>query len=168
VSIDATLSNYKNDDVTHRADIHLLFHRPTNYTKVFWHVLIDDFIHLHQIPKDRWVLKSDHDSCWTSDDLETPLNEVWCKLREMFPKETPYVDLSPFASFGITSPKLVRVDIERVRGAEPFRKYTVKVHEYLDRHDLISSLLKQDGILPLLINLPGWDELAKAKLRDPY
>lgn len=155
-------------ETKHWADIHLLFHRPTNYTKVFWCVALDSVVHYFDLLPDMWDLKSDHDSCWSSDGLDSPLNKVWWTLRERFSPDIPYHDLSPFVMF-CRDPSLVRVDIDKVSAMGDYpKKYSVVIHEPTNRHDLIREMLKQESLLPLLINVPGWGALVKNKLRDSY
>lgn len=56
-----------------RRYVHLMFHRPDNYTKVLWHVA-------HDLKKETeikiWELKIDHDSEWVSSGLESPMRKL--------------------------------------------------------------------------------------------
>jgi len=48
--------------------INYLFHRPNNYTKVWEHISDKPVFNIRN-PEIEWVMKSNHDSCWTSDGL---------------------------------------------------------------------------------------------------
>jgi hypothetical protein len=127
VPVDARLSYYGGSrEIKHNADIHLIFHRPSNYTKVFWHVVYDGFIPDYKIPEDGWVMESDHDSCWTSDGLSMPLFKVRQELVGKFDEKLG-PKLSWFVSFGLIGPKLRRVELTRVGTDSYCRQYKVKL-----------------------------------------
>lgn len=127
VPIDAQLSHYgETHETRYTVDIHLLFHRPSNYTKVFWHVVYDGFVPDYKIPEDGWVMESDHDSCWTSDGLSTPINKVWQTLKGKL-QDIPANKLHEYVSFGLLGPKLHRVELTRVRTDSYCRQYKVKL-----------------------------------------
>lgn len=56
-----------------RRYVHLLFHRPGNYTKVLWHVSKNLKRETEILV---WKLEADHDSCWISDGLESPMRKL--------------------------------------------------------------------------------------------
>lgn len=67
IAVKVGLSHYtdEGDEDHERATIHLIFCRPTNYTKVF--SCVNDS---WSIPKaDDFTMRSDHDSCWRSDGM---------------------------------------------------------------------------------------------------
>ncbi len=65
----------KGDDA--RKLVHLLFHRPRSYTKVLWAESDGP-----SRPEDFsvWELKCNHDSCWRTDGISTPLNQLALKM----------------------------------------------------------------------------------------
>lgn len=87
----------------HRQDIHFLFVRPSNYTKVF--VCMPDFREFRIIDVERvWKQTSDHDSCWRSDgmrdvtDVYFKLCDPICKAKKCAPKDvntSNYLDYPP-------------------------------------------------------------------------
>jgi len=139
VQIDASFTLHPDDEhaeddsINHRASINLLFHRPSNYTKVFWHVQFPDgpYKMLREIPKDAWKMESDHDSCWTSDGLSSPLHRVYMELRNKFPQER-FREISEFVSFGLVSDKLFKVKIEKVKenAYKEAGAYTIELGDY--------------------------------------
>jgi hypothetical protein len=54
-----------------------IFHRPSNYTKVLFHVIDETFIRAHDLKNMK--LTSDHDSCWRTDGVESELRKVHWK-----------------------------------------------------------------------------------------
>ena len=134
INIDARLSLYKASEKEKKEtrDIHLLFNRPGNYTKVFWHVVNNGIIHHDKIPKDGWDLKCDHDSCWTSDGLQSPLFDIRCKMMDAFKKEVRS-ELSWFVNFGMFSGvRVFEADIQKVPSADPYdRKYLITLGKQL-------------------------------------
>lgn len=85
--------------------IHFLFQRPHNYTKVFMAVegceyaMIEErmkrrawvkldgggdqrVFHVADLNNLNWHMTSDHDSCWTSDGVDSPLFQIWMQMRK--------------------------------------------------------------------------------------
>ncbi len=86
--------------------IHLLFHRPSNYTKVMWQVSNDPRLRMESF-KD-WKVLSDHDSCWKSDGIGTPLFQLYIEMcRTTNPAAKP-VNLVAEARL-LSAPKIVEV-----------------------------------------------------------
>lgn len=69
------------DEIRQSSMIHLIFARPTNYTKV-WAAVDRSW----QRPKpEAFVMKSDHDSCWSTDglrDISSTYLDLLHKVRE--------------------------------------------------------------------------------------
>lgn len=89
VSLDLRLSAHQKDETGHTSRIvHLIFERPSNYTKV-WAVTDDAW----QVPKpEAFTMRSDHDSCWRSDGLRViteAYSDLFEKLRERNPGCSP-------------------------------------------------------------------------------
>lgn len=140
VNIDARANYYGSDEGPFRTelkelrDIHILFHRPHNYTKVFFYVEKNDFVHLHNIPQEGWKLESDHDSCWTSDGLDTPLNKIYWDMRDEFPKDIHnkiswHINFSVFGGV-----KIFKADLNKIK-AQPYPKYHIAIGECLKKAD---------------------------------
>lgn len=153
VQIDMSFSIYaekEEDEINHRAVINLLFNRPNNATKVFWHVQMDEkYKMLREIPIDGWKLESDHDSCWTTDGLSSPLHQVYFKLRDMFPQDR-IKEISEFVSFGLVSEKHYKAKITNVSEHNCYgpRAYTIELGDeakvyFCDEEslDMMKSLL---------------------------
>jgi hypothetical protein len=130
INIDARLSLYRDSgkEKKESRDIHLLFHRPGNYTKVFWHVVENGFTHLHEIPKDGWELKCDHDSCWTSDGLDSPLFKIRCEMMDAF-KEKDRKEVSWHVGFSVFSGiKIFEAGLSKVESRDLFeRRYLISL-----------------------------------------
>ena len=78
----------KNDyggSIIHRK-VHLMFHRPDNYTKVLWNVSDEWNYREHTVCV--WQLKSNHDSCWRTDGIESPFFQL---AQEMIEEVQPRV-----------------------------------------------------------------------------
>jgi len=127
---------FKNDDQFKvRRQIHLLFHRPSNYTKVFWHIVKDDHQLVEKIPSNKWELESDHDSCWTSDGLQSPMNKVHDEIVNQFDeadrkKISWHVNFDIFGGFHIFE----GCKVERVPGIEHYqRQYIVTLGKIKSR-----------------------------------
>jgi len=61
--------------------VHLIFERPTSYTKVFCFVS-DRHIGSHQLNPAAFVMESDHDSCWRVDGLRE-IDRAWFAIRNL-------------------------------------------------------------------------------------
>ena len=133
VCVVAKFSLYGDDeDRLSTKQIHFLFQRPSNYTKVF--ILVNDnkYTRLEEIPSNGWTLKSDHDSCWRSDGVGSPLFKAWCELRNQF-QEEDWKKISEFVSFGFMSPALYKAELTAIPNNDPWdRKYTIKLGEKID------------------------------------
>lgn len=104
IPIDARATIYDDDgeSETYR-DIHFLFQRPHNYTKVFiaidgwkyavipgekyrrreWKWLTKDRVHgIKGLNDLNWHMTSDHDSCWRSDGVDSPLFQIGMHMRD--------------------------------------------------------------------------------------
>lgn len=56
-----------------RRTVHLMFHRPDNYTKALWNISTKlDSYRDYQV----WLLKADHDSCWRTDGVGSPFFQL--------------------------------------------------------------------------------------------
>lgn len=76
--------------------VHILFHRPNNYTQVLWNIA--DFRNKY---KDFyvWDVKCSHDSEWRTDGLATPLFHLGFQMaKELDPKARP-IDCEVIARF---------------------------------------------------------------------
>jgi hypothetical protein len=104
-----------------RTSIHLLFHRPHNYTKVFFFEDTQDvqfYPHLIDNKKIEWQLQSDHDSCWSSDGLRC-LDKVYQRLKDDLAKKLKVdidklegqINPSEFISFGMFGPKRLQGEV---------------------------------------------------------
>jgi len=90
-----------------RRYIHLLFHRPSNYTKVLWNVTDDPRVSYQNFKG--WHVESDHDSGWRTDGLSSPMrNEYTNMIGELKTKLRP-IDCEVSARFHMLSlPKIVK------------------------------------------------------------
>jgi hypothetical protein len=128
VYIDARYSYFGGKkEIQHTVEIYLLFHRPGNYTKVFWNYQIDPTEHfsLDSIEADQWVMESDHDSCWISDGVESPLRRLDQKMKSMFPEEVQK-NIYEYVSFGFSKPEIIQATLTRKDPER--RKYEIKVN----------------------------------------
>lgn len=110
VVIDARMTIYgENSDRGLTKEIHFLFQRPNNYTKVFF-FMTDKHLRLKEIPSDAWELKVDHDSCWR-DAIQSPLFKVWCDMRDEI-SPSGKEKISEFIRFDLfNKPQLVKVKL---------------------------------------------------------
>lgn len=77
ISIDARLNYYGKKQVKGVIrGIHIAIYRPMNYTKVIMAVDSENIPAFTFDPSLTFKHMSDHDSCWRSDGLESPLNKV--------------------------------------------------------------------------------------------
>lgn len=89
--------------------LHLLFHRPGNYTKVLWNITNNG----KRIPKDfaEWKVESDHDSGWITDGLSTPLFNLGCEMVKKIDQTMRPIDCEVLANFSLDGrPKLVSIN----------------------------------------------------------
>lgn len=103
------IANDPNADKDARRYLHLLFIRPSNYTKVFTRVIGDRGNHC--IGREiEFKLMSDHDSCWRSDGLSQMFQLLRECCNEIDP-EAPFAKLCPSVKFCIFrgGPKYVEV-----------------------------------------------------------
>jgi len=91
ILLDLSYSQYKNN-ITVRKPVYYLIHRPSNYTKVFILDSLKDEDNFRCPPsyldvinkKDlRWMIRSDHDSCWKSDGFRD-LFKMECEIMDQF------------------------------------------------------------------------------------
>jgi len=124
VEVNATYTNHAADKEV-SASLLMCYHRPHNYTKVFYlpnnyvgeHRFSPDFIERFAVQfKDKWVLESDHDSCWrdgTNRVVRRFEGMIMEKAEMWYPLSNK--DYSTFVNFGISEPSLHVVDISRRR-----------------------------------------------------
>jgi hypothetical protein len=85
--------------------IHLMFHRPHNYTKALWNVSEDWDSYRHYLT---WQLKSDHDSCWRSSGFGDPFYKLAQELANKIRPKTEWHDVSASIIFR-HEPKIVEL-----------------------------------------------------------
>jgi len=165
VPVDITLFNHDKADENgegweFRTHVSFLFHRYSNYTKVFYltQERIGEFSfstmykrHIAEKFADKWDLIGYHDSCWR-DSVSRKLREVQEELEErsglssVLPHQT-------FISFGITGPHLCFAEVRHVR--EESGKYSIvvtgNVPERSNAAEYVVSTCPLEE-LPLLIN----------------
>lgn len=115
---DNLYSNNGRGEISAATIVRMLFHRPSNYTKV----LVDyKFNNFHDVVggernKETYYKKySDHDSCWRSDGMHV-LNEHWINVEDHFKLHPNDSALSRFYTFSMFDPiKYVEVDLDPVR-----------------------------------------------------
>jgi hypothetical protein len=78
---------------------------------------------LRDIPADAWELKADHDSCWTSDGLDTPFHRLHWELSETGSTEERQ---SQFVRFALTPVEWVSGSLEQTSTTFP-RKFNVSL-----------------------------------------
>lgn len=88
--------------------IHILFHRPNNYTQVLWKVVDSRKDNYKDFSV--WEVKCSHDSEWRTDGLASPLFHLGLQMvRELDSKARP-IDCEVIARFDLTGePKLVSI-----------------------------------------------------------
>jgi hypothetical protein len=109
-------------DKSIRQHISFVFHRPSNYTKVFFHVG-DQALPFHAIPA--WSLMSNHDSCWREDGVSSNLAKVYFAMAKNFSgAPIKQIDTTRLASF---SPKILKVQVERTGKEDPREAYSLAI-----------------------------------------
>lgn len=89
--------------------VHLLFHRPNNYTKVMWNVTDNPLMRKGDFQE--WKVTSCHDSCWKSDGVESPLTNLYFKMCDGVDPAARPIDLCATAQFSVWhEPKIVEVN----------------------------------------------------------
>lgn len=115
----------KRDDYERQAVsrmVHLMFHRPDNYTKVLWNVSSGwDNYRRHKV----WEIKADHDSCWGSDGVGRPFYQL---AQDMMKEINPTigwlgVDVSIGFHFANSYPKLIK--LQSYKEERESRRFTV-------------------------------------------
>lgn len=182
----------KNEDEyrDYRRELNFMFHRSSNYTKVFFlteNRVEDNYfstIYRRKFAEkfaDKWDLIGYHDSCWR-DDLHRKIREVGKELMEKSGQDYPLRAADSFVSFGILGPHLCHVELTRVAGSNdcrPWGKYnlvvTGRVPERTRAVEYIASTCPVDE-LPLLISYNNpcateeqnkkIQEIAKARLQN--
>lgn len=122
MSLDVRIKKHGDDDSKEvYRNVHLMFHRPSNYTKAMWKVL-DELDSCTSIKE--WEVKSDHDSCWRTDGLDTPLFDLVHGLVSQIDDTLPHRAFSIEISFGaFGDPKLRELEYVYDRNK---RIFTVK------------------------------------------
>lgn len=103
-------------DIAIRKNAHFLFHRDSNYVKVFMSVDTPEFRFspsLKNIPRDMWICKCNHDSCWRTDGVGTPLHKLHMGAYEGIEIASSDEGVSEYISMGITGPKLITGKVKR-------------------------------------------------------
>jgi hypothetical protein len=103
--------------------VHLMFHRPHNYTKVLWNVSEgwDTYRNYNE-----WQLKCDHDSCWRGDGIGTPFFDLAQEMmKEIRPEVNGCPDVEVSISFSLSAnPELVKLESYSLNSDE--RTFTVE------------------------------------------
>ena len=91
--------NYS-DPHTQFRTVHFAFYRPNNYTKVGMH------IEAHRgttAPGKNhvWQVTSDHDSCWRTDGVNSPLSQLYFEMCKQVDPDARPIDLDTMLEFGI-------------------------------------------------------------------
>lgn len=127
IELNATYVYGKKDENDYRKIINLFFHRPSNYTKVFYlsQNCIECFPNLtfssslnQQYTKlfsDKWYLESNHDSCWRYG-VRRILNKLEKEVVQNTPINYPIDYNKTYISFGINPPKIITVEVKRTPG----------------------------------------------------
>lgn len=87
ICIGASYDVYENGlQINSRTYVHLFFHRPYNYTKVFLVETNTPFIDIcgNSI---KLKLTSDHDSCWRSDGVQSPITQIHQRMVDKVEKK---------------------------------------------------------------------------------
>lgn len=88
--------------------LHLLFHRPNNYTKVLWNMTNE----MKKTPRDftKWQVKCDHDSGWRTDGLSSPLFNLGFEMVKKIDRNLRPCDCEVLARFTLCGePKTVTI-----------------------------------------------------------
>lgn len=121
MTLEITVREKKNFNRYQRRLAHLMFHRPGNYTKVLWNVSREKS---RYFDFKEWRVEADHDSCWQSDGIESPLR----KLAEDMAREI-YLDWTSCertAGFFIFSGKPKLIDLKSCKYDSEKRTFTVE------------------------------------------
>jgi hypothetical protein len=112
----------KNPDQSRYRNVHLMFHRPNNYTKVMWSVteVLESSDSIH-----KWEVKSNHDSCWKTDGLATPLFELVHGLVNQIDNTLPHKSFDIEISFGAFGCPNLR-EVEGAKYDRDARTFTIK------------------------------------------
>jgi hypothetical protein len=160
-----------NDRKEVNKDLHFLFHRPGNYTKVLF--LSEDYVNgcdchfsynlrpnYKELFKDKWDLIANHDSCWR-DGLERKIREEEEKLIAEVGLERPLPPNSYYVSFGFSDPCLCHAEVVRTRRAledsinfNGVENYTVNILGRVKTQSVAEFIAETCATedLPLLIN----------------
>ena len=92
-----------------RRKVHLMFHRPNNYTKVLWNVATTG--PSSYLSYKVWELKCDHDSCWRSDGVGSPFSRLTQEMMKEIVPEVGFQDVETSVNFYLMDgfPKLVKL-----------------------------------------------------------
>ena len=108
VNLEVEVTKEGSTELGTRRFVHILFHRPNNYTTVM--LGVTDDIHLRTEEMKEWKVTSCHDSCWRGDGVESPLFRLYIEMcKEVDPSARP-MDLRATAGFSsFHEPKVVEV-----------------------------------------------------------
>jgi len=171
VTCEATFFNQKAYDNTDdgedtpqcRVEMNFMFHRTSNYTKVFFLTQNrSDRCHFSTFLcsepakwfADKWELIGNHDSCWR-DSVDRKIRELRESAMEKLGIDYPLHPADSYVSFGLSGPELCHAQVEALeRSPRGYDKYSIIVTDRVDRSSgaaLIASTCPVDE-LPLLIN----------------
>jgi hypothetical protein len=109
-------------EITIRKYISFVFHRPSNYTKVF--VNISNVALPFHVIKD-WSLESDHDSCWRDDGVRSVLSKEYFAIAKHL-KGAP-INQHDFSRLAPSSPMLLTVKVTRTGKPDPREASTLEI-----------------------------------------
>lgn len=124
IELNATYFYGKKNEDNYLKIINLFFHRPSNYTRVFYLTQnrIEGFPDLTFSPilnqqhaklfSDKWYLESDHDSCWRYG-VGRILDKLEKEVVENTPLNYPIEYNKTYINFGFNSPKIRAVEVKR-------------------------------------------------------
>ena len=123
VSLDLRLSDYSGDEEQCESRIvHLIFERPSNYTKVW--AAVDRGIQISQ--PGVFTMRSDHDSCWRSDGLRDIQGACFEMLKALRAKNP---DVAPSEFCTIHKVAWVEVEYEPIDLCNEYRKRLTSITE---------------------------------------
>lgn len=108
VLLEVEVTREESTELGSRRFVHLLFHRPGNYTTVM--MVVTDNICLRKEEIKDWKVTSCHDSCWRGDGVLSPLFRLYIEMcKEVDPTARPK-DLWATAQFSaLHASKVVEV-----------------------------------------------------------
>jgi len=81
-NLDISISNYNEIDFNERQYMWFLLTRNTSVFVAIPNMEDDHWYHWTEIPASAWKNTSNHDSCWRSDGVDSPITSVYFKLTE--------------------------------------------------------------------------------------